>query len=89
MKRSFVFVTALLVVSMLLAACAPAVAPAPPATSAPAAQPTSAPASFVRLSFLIQGDDRNELNLYQQLVKEFEASHPNISVTIDWLPWDA
>jgi multiple sugar transport system substrate-binding protein len=79
---------------------APAADAAQPTTAAPA-QPTAAPAQpttaaapasaqgFTRLSLAIQGDDRNELNLYKQLVVEFEQAHPTISVDIDWLPWDA
>jgi multiple sugar transport system substrate-binding protein len=99
MKRSFFgLFSVLIVLSMLLAGCAPAVTTTPqaqsteaaPATGATtAASTTNTSTSFVRLNFLIQGDDRNELNLYQQLINEFEASHPNISVSIDWLPWDA
>jgi multiple sugar transport system substrate-binding protein len=103
-RSLFVVFSVIIVAAMVLTACAPAATAAPaaqPAETQPttADQPAVAPATesapstnastgFTRLNLAIQGDDRNELNLYQQLIDKFEAAHPTISVSIDWLPWD-
>jgi multiple sugar transport system substrate-binding protein len=98
MKPAFAkFVITTLVVILLASACSPAATPAPvqptTAAAAPAAPANTAvpaaPAEFVRLNLAIQGEDRNELNLYNQLIADFEKTHPNISVSVDWQPWDA
>lgn len=103
-RSLIVLLSILIMASTVLVACGsaptPTAAPQPaevatvePAVAAPTVAPVApaAPAAsgeFVRLNLAIQGDDRNELNLYKQLIDVFEKDHPNISVSIDWLPWD-
>lgn len=67
--------------------------PAPQPTQPPAPKPTQPPAPTaapqpVTLNLAIQGEDRNELDVYKQTIAKFEAANPNIKVNIDWLPWD-
>ncbi len=55
-------------------------------------EPTSMPAASgetVRINLAIQGEDRNELGLYNELARKCEEANPNIDINVDWLPWDA
>jgi ABC-type glycerol-3-phosphate transport system substrate-binding protein len=93
--KIFLTTNVLLVLALLLAACAaPATqAPAPAATQAPAV--TEAPAATVaagcedpvNLNVIIE--QVPDYDIVAELTKQFETENPNIKVTFDAMPYDA
>ena len=91
--------TVLVIASTLLAACvapatqAPVVTQAPAATQAPASAATKAPAvppaqAPVEITFMMWGAPE-ELAVWQQVVDDFHAANPNITVNVDVSDWDS
>ena len=98
MKRMFVLITTLVIVSQLVLACAPAAAPAPtvaPAQPQPAApEPTKAPeAKPVTLTFYQRGYTEGGTDATSvttaKAIEIFQQNNPNIKVNIVGIPWTA
>src|SRR5204863_4079288 len=91
MKRNIIIGIVLL--GLALSACGPAATTAAPtqppaATAAPTQEaPTAAPttAEAVTISYAIW--DNNQLPVHQEIIKAFEAQHPNIHVEPQVVPW--
>src|SRR5512137_2608857 len=89
MKRVLVVFSAILIASMVLAACAPAAAPtqapaAPAATEAPAApaatEAPAAPAAKTPVEVFSWWTTGGEANGLQKLIDQFNAAHPDAEV---------
>lgn len=84
---------ALLVLALIVVACAaptpePTKVPvAPAATSAPAAQPTAAPAQKVEIEYW-QYFFESKKNLVDELIVEFQKQNPNITVVHTTFPYE-
>ncbi|HIC88889.1 MAG TPA: sugar ABC transporter substrate-binding protein [Anaerolineae bacterium] len=79
------FIPVLLILAFVMVACAPAVAPQPEA-----AKPTEAPAPSVEKIELVlrQNDPPTEAgDSFERAVADWNASHPNIHVTLENVPW--
>jgi ABC-type glycerol-3-phosphate transport system substrate-binding protein len=88
-KKSAALISLILIVSFLLAACAPAAtpAPAPQPTAAPAApEPTAAPAAAeakpVTINWWHITTAENQKAVWQKLADEYMAAHPNVKIEI-------
>ncbi len=104
MKRTvFVLLSLVTLLSVALAACAPAASPVPPAATPaqPAAAPTqaAAPATNPPAAAAASGGQTVEIeywqyfyeskkNLMDQLIADFEKANPNIKVTQTTFPYD-
>ncbi|CAG0989562.1 partial Cyclodextrin-binding protein, partial [Anaerolineae bacterium] len=84
---------ALLVLALIVVACAaptpePTKVPvAPAATSAPVAQPTAAPAQKVEIEYW-QYFFESKKNLVDELIVEFQKQNPNITVVHTTFPYE-
>jgi alpha-1,4-digalacturonate transport system substrate-binding protein len=82
--RTTVLATALLIVALVLSACAPVPVAAPAQAPADAAAPTEAPApegvTELRITWY---DDGNEGTILRELLDRFEAENPDIKVVVD------
>ena len=86
LRKSFILLSVLLVMAMLLGACTPT------APKAPAAEPTQAPAAasneVVTLTFW-NGFTASDGEVFKELVNKFNAEHPNIKIDMTIMPWDS
>ncbi len=81
MRSLHLSISLVLLLTMVLAACAPAATAVPP-TSAPVVQPTSAPPSApVEVTFWHSMGSKGLGDAINELVSRFNASHPTIHVT--------
>jgi ABC-type glycerol-3-phosphate transport system substrate-binding protein len=101
MKKMLYVISALIIASMIMTACAPAATPteAPPAatepaaaTEAPTAAPTEAPAEATTLKiYLLDYTPDTIAWLKDEINPAFEAAHPGVTVEItegSWTGWD-
>jgi ABC-type glycerol-3-phosphate transport system substrate-binding protein len=100
MKKMLYVLSALIIASMIMTACAPAATPteAPPAatepapTEAPTAAPTEAPAEATTLKiYLLDYTPDTIAWLKDEINPAFEAEHPGVTVEItegSWTGWD-
>lgn len=79
-NRKLIFVTVLLIASLVLAACGAADSPAP------AASGDSPAASQVSIRYVLW--DANQLPAYEQCAADFMAANPNIQINITQTGWD-
>jgi alpha-1,4-digalacturonate transport system substrate-binding protein len=88
MKNTKFWLALLLMVTMILAACQPAVpaAPAEAPASEPAAQAPSGAVVELRMTWY---DDGNEGAVIRDLLDRFEADNPDIRVVIDTVPYSS
>lgn len=92
--RSWFWLVALLVLAMLLGACggAPAgntPASTPNASDATAAAPAqSAGGEAINLRMTIWTGNADQLALFNGIAESYRATHPNVSVTFDTIPFD-
>lgn len=75
--------------ALVLAACG-AAAPAaqPPAADAPAATTAAEPAAPVEITYMMWGSPE-ELAVWEQIVSDFEAANPGITVSVEVSDWDS
>lgn len=92
-KSLFTLMVLLTITATLLGACA---APAAPASKIqdPAAQATKAPAAANKVTIrwfvgLGTGTDPNQVEVENKIVKDFNASHPNINLVIEVVNYNA
>ncbi len=87
MKNRLLVLT--LLISLLLTACGGAQPPAAqaPAAQAPAAQPPAA-AAPTTISMMMWGDPA-ELDVWNQIVADFHAAKPDITVNVEVSDWDS
>lgn len=93
-RKTQILVTALVIFTSLLAACAPTApaateAPAQPAapTQAPAA--TQAPAEPVTVTFWKAPHSEKEAEIWKSIIADFEAQNPGIKIEHVITPWDS
>lgn len=84
-QRTFILMSLLLVLSLLLAACpAPAPAADAPAADAPAAAaPTAEAAAAESVTLTIATVNNPDMKVMESLTDKFEAAHPNIN--LEWV----
>jgi multiple sugar transport system substrate-binding protein len=101
-KQLFVLAAIVMAASMLLAACGPAATTQAPATAAPAtaapataAPATAAPATAAPVTSAVQirwfigigtGADPAQVTIEQQVVDDFNATHPDIHLGMEIIP---
>jgi len=86
-RRSFTIVSLLMLLSILLAACASTATPAPtqaPAntSAAPATTSTEASQEPITLKFTIWGSQKH-IDMINSIAAEYEKTHPNITVQVE------
>jgi multiple sugar transport system substrate-binding protein len=89
----FKLFTVLVLLGMLLSACGQAAAPtAAPAPTSPAAdaptQPPAASSGKTQISYMMWGAPE-ELEVWKQVVADFEKANPDISVDVQVSDWDS
>ena len=87
MKLLKVWTFSLLVLALLVTACAPAATPQPAATADNAAATPAASGENVELTFNVWGDPE-ELNILQELADDFNKENPNVKITVTVSDWD-
>ncbi len=99
MKRTFVLITLLVIISQLGLACVPAATqpaaqPQPVATQPAAAEPTAAPAAkpvtltFYQRGYTEGGTDATSVTT-AKAIEIFQQNNPNVKVNIVGIPWTA
>lgn len=82
-KKSWLLISLVLIVSMLLASCASPSEPAP-AGEAPAAPEEAAPSGEkVKISFFHKWPEPEQLEYYNYVISEFNKVYPNIEVEME------
>ncbi len=94
MKRTFVLITMLVIVSQVVLACVPAAAPTPaaapaePQAAAPAPEAKPVTITFYQRGYTEGATDAGTMNT-DKAVQQFIKNNPNVTVNIVGIPWTA
>lgn len=92
MRKTALFLTLLLALSVILSACAGGAPTATPAQASPTSAPvevTSPPSEGkIQLRMMMWGAPE-ELDIWKQIVADFQSANPNISVSVEVSEWES